>query len=1101
VPPILRKFIGQRDRCMKPTTDQRAASLLLWIFAISAMGQLALHYGASHALEEVHRLVGVPNRLHTVSGLLMGVRDDLLSSSLLAILGLALGLLEFKALSRRLNKRQLTALAASESELFARSTVDALTSQIAILDHRGTVLAANRMWRDFGERVDIQNAPLYRTLEGSNYLVDCDLLAGRGCIQATAIGNAIRAVTGARQEVAMTEYWAVPSPSANGIIPEAVWFMVTVTRFPGEGPLRVVVAHEDITPRKKAEADLHRAAEAAEAANRAKSDFLANMSHEIRTPMTAILGYADMLQESAQTPAERNKAVQTIRRNGEHLLGIINDILDVSKIEADHMTTERVPCDIRQILADVVSLVGTRAFEKKLDFRVIVDGRIPVSIQTDPLRLKQILVNLVGNAIKFTRKGHVLIRASCEDSLQGGTMRFDICDTGIGMTEEQQSKVFAAFTQADGSTSRRFGGTGLGLTISKRLAILLGGDIHVRSIAGKGSTFSASIDAGPLAGIEMISELPEDLDSGIAMSERMAELSLNGRILLVEDGIDNQELLSTHLRQAGAEVAIAGNGRVAVDMASGSKPTEQFDLILMDMQMPELDGYEATRELRKLGNTRPIIALTAHAIADERPKCIAAGCTDFLGKPITRDQLISAVARYLPTQPSTQKPVAKPVAPSAASERVTIDSNHSAKKLRSSYGDNPKMEQVLTRFVARLPDRVTQIQKMLVDEDLDAIKQAAHQLKGAAGGYGFAELTDAAGRVEARIKTHDAFDAITQEVQSLLSLITQVEGYSTGGPGKHTQRVLMIDDDISIHELIRASLTGDPVEVDSVYDGRTAMAQALVVKPDLILLDLELSSTHGFDVCRQLKSDPSIAAVPVIFITSTAGTAEKIQGLSLGAIDYITKPFDPGEARARILAALRVKQLQDQLARNANVDVLTGVGNRRYFDQRAATELSRSRRQSQPLACVMLDLDHFKSINDTHGHPFGDEVLRRMGQLLTETVRTEDIACRYGGEEFVILAPGLERHAAVALAERLRLAVEGLQMLHEGNQVNLTCSFGVAEVDSGMHASADLVHRADMALYEAKRGGRNRVVSLPPREDPAAHPGLAESSAAPTRAA
>jgi diguanylate cyclase (GGDEF)-like protein len=1086
---------------MKPTTDQRAASLLLWIFAICAMGQLALHYGASRALEDVQRLIGQPVHLQTASRLLVAVRGDLLTSTLLAVLGLALGLLEFNALSRRLNKRRLTALAASESELFARATVDALTSHIAILDHRGTVLAANRIWREFGDRQDIQNARLYRTLEGSNYLVDCDLLAGRGCIQATAVGNAIRAVTGARQEAATTEYWAVVEPAADGAIPEPVWFVVTVTRFPGDGPLRVVVAHEDITPRKKAEADLHRAAEAAEAANRAKSDFLANMSHEIRTPMTAILGYADMLQDTTQTPAERNKSVQTIRRNGEHLLGIINDILDVSKIEADHMTTERVPCDIRQILADVVSLVGTRAFEKKLDFRVIVDGRIPVCIQTDPLRLKQILVNLVGNAIKFTRKGQVLIRVSCEDLLQGGTMRFDICDTGIGMTEEQQSKVFAAFTQADGSTSRRFGGTGLGLTISKRLAVLLGGDIHVRSIAGKGSTFSASIDAGPLAGVEMISELPEDLDSGIATIERATEISLNGRILLVEDGVDNQELLSTHLRQAGADVVIAANGRVAVDLASAPAPAEQFDLILMDMQMPELDGYEATRALRRLGFSKPIVALTAHAIADERPKCIAAGCTDFLGKPITRDQLVAAVARFLPHETVASKPVAKPmVQPHAATESSAPAGKHSAKKLRSTLAGNAKMEEVITRFVSRLPERVSQIQKLLVEEDLDAIKQAAHQLKGAAGGYGFAELTDAAGRVEARIKTHDAFDAITQEVQSLIGLITQIEGYSTAGPSKHTQRVLMIDDDISIHDLIRVSLTGDPVEVHSVFDGTAALSQAVAVKPDLILLDLELSSVHGFDVCRQLKSDPTIAAVPVIFITSTGGTAEKIQGLSLGAIDYITKPFDTGEARARILAALRVKQLQDQLARNANVDVLTGVGNRRYFDQRAATELSRSRRQNQPLSCLMLDLDHFKSINDTHGHPFGDEVLRRMGQLLTDTCRTEDIACRYGGEEFVILTPGMERHAATALAERLRRAVESLDMQSGGNKVYLTCSFGIAEVDTGMHASADLVHRADMALYEAKRAGRNRVVCLPPREDSAEVADMAEPIA-PTRAA
>ena len=378
------------------------------------------------------------------------------------------------------------------------------------------------------------------------------------------------------------------------------------------------------------------------------------------------------------------------------------------------------------------------------------------------------------------------------------------------------------------------------------------------------------------------------------------------------------------------------------------------------------------------------------------------------------------------------------------------------------------------------------MQKLLDDEDFESLKQVAHQLKGAAGGYGFTPLTDAAGRVEARIKTHDAFDAITGEVQSLIALIAQVEGYANADPTQAKQRVLLIDDDSSIHDLIRVSLSSDPVELHSAYDGTSALSLAGSLKPDLILLDLELSSTHGFDVCRQLKSDPAIAQIPLIFITSTGGIAEKIKGLNLGAVDYVTKPFDQGEARARILSALRAKQLQDQLARNANVDGLTGVGNRRYFDQRAATELSRSRRHHQPLACVMLDLDHFKTLNDTHGHPFGDEVLRRMGQLLTETCRTEDVVCRYGGEEFVVLTPGLDRKAASGLAERLRRAIAAIELQAGGTSVKLTCSFGVAEVDVSTQSSADLVRRADKALYEAKRGGRNRVVCLVARKAAAA---------------
>ncbi len=1060
---------------MKQTTDQRAVALLLWIFAILAIGQLTLHHSATETVDHVTVLTARHLSAPVLRRELESVRGDLTTSSLLSVMGLALGLLGFNTLSRRLSRRRLSALEANESKLFARATVDALTSHIAILDDSGTVLAANRTWRDFGARADIPSGPLFRTAEGKNYLVDCDLMAGQGHPQATAVGNAIRAVTGSRQTEATAEYCVTPAASAAITVSEPLWFQVGVTRFPGEGPLRVVIAHEEITARKKAEADLHRAADAAEAANQAKSVFLANMSHEIRTPMTAILGYADLLLDATQTATDHRKCSQTIRRNGEHLLGIINDILDVSKIEADRMTAERVPCFTRQILADVALLTRPRAAQKELEFKIVVDGRIPARIQTDPLRLKQILVNLVGNAIKFTKKGHILIRVSCEDSLPNGAIHFDVCDTGIGMTEEQAARIFEPFTQADGSTSRRFGGTGLGLTISKRLATLLGGDIHVRSQAGEGSTFSVWVDAGPLGDAEMIDTLP-DLDAEDLESKPTVEVRLTGRILLAEDGIDNQELLSMHLRRAGAEVVVASNGRIAVQVASAPAPAGKFDLVLMDMQMPELDGYEATRELRAMGFKPPIVALTAHASPEERPRCLAAGCTDFLGKPITREQLLALAARYLPRIPGlsaeAQIPKATPKNASAPSLK------QGAARLRSTHAANPKMVEIIGRFVSRLPERVGQMQKHLEDEDFESLKQVAHQLKGAAGGYGFTPLTDAAGRVEARIKTHDAFDAITAEVQSLISLIAQVEGYSSSDPTQAKQRVLLIDDDTSIHDLIRVSLSSDPVDLHSAYDGASALSVAGSLQPDLILLDLELSSTHGFDVCRQLKADPAIAQVPLIFITSTGGTADKIKGLDLGAVDYVTKPFDPGEVRARILAALRVKLLQDQLARNANVDVLTGVGNRRYFDQRAATELSRSRRHHQPLACVMLDLDHFKSLNDTHGHPFGDEVLRRLGQLLTETCRTEDVACRYGGEEFVILTPGLDRKAASGLAERLRRAIAAIELQAGGVSVKITCSLGVAEVDASTQSSADLVRRADKALYEAKRGGRNRVVCL-----------------------
>jgi diguanylate cyclase (GGDEF)-like protein len=1096
----------------KRTYDQRAVTLFLWVFGVVALGQLALHRLSAQRIDDHVARVESPAAIaHTAEqrradarrALLADVRSDMTCASLITTVGLLLTVLGQRVVSHRLIGRLERERASIESASFARSIVDALPTHIAIIDRAGMVLAVNRSWREFAGGGGGGGAScVQRSAEGQNYLIACDEAVARGAPEAAAIGGAIRIVLAGHAPPAPFEY-----PCNRPGLRDPQWFAVTVTPFPadGDGPPRVVVAHEDITARKRAEEAMQRARDAAEGANQAKSNFLANMSHEIRTPMTAILGYADMLLDARQSPDERTKCIQTIRRNGEHLIGIINDILDISKIEADRMSAQRIDCDTRQVLADVVALTRARAVQKKLEFKVIADGRIPARINTDPLRLKQILTNLIGNAIKFTRRGHVLLRVSCEESLSSARVQFDICDTGIGMNEEQIARLFQPFTQADGSTTRRFGGTGLGLTISKRLAALLGGDISVRSTPGSGSTFSIWIDAGPVGqGVVMLESL-DDLDAAAttepaAPRVAAADVALAGRILLAEDGEDNQELLSVHLRRAGAEIVIACNGREAVDAVA--RPASAFDLVLMDMQMPELDGYEATRELRRQGYAKPIVALTAHATAEERPRCLAAGCTDFLSKPVTREELLEMAGRYLPRPPATQRPpAAASAAPAAASTAAAVPPKSvstspvgGAERLRSSHAANPKMREIIGKFVGRLPDRVSELERLLAAEDLEALRQAAHQLKGAAGGYGFGAITDAAARLEARIKTHDAFDSITAEVHELIALIARVEGYDAADdpddPDGGRRRILLIDDDPAIHDLIRVSLASDPVQLHPAFDGAAALQLAASIKPDLILLDLELSSSHGFDVCRQLKQDASIASIPLIFITSASGTAEKIKGLNLGAVDYVTKPFDPGEVRARILAALRNKQLQDQLARNANVDVLTGAGNRRYFDQRAATELSRARRHGTPLSCVMLDIDHFKRINDTHGHPFGDEVLRRLGQLLTDTCRSEDIVCRYGGEEFVILAPGLRRDAAAALAERLRRAVAALELraAAASDVVKITCSFGVAEVTPQTSSSAELVRDADKALYDAKHSGRNRVVCLEPAPVAAAAP-------------
>ncbi len=405
----------------------------------------------------------------------------------------------------------------------------------------------------------------------------------------------------------------------------------------------------DITERQKTELELRDSRERAIAADRSKSEFLANMSHEIRTPMTAILGFNDILLDSLTEPEDID-AARTVKENGEYLIKLINDILDLSKIESGKLDIERMDCSPQAIIAEVASLMGMRARSKNVSLEVRYDGPIPDSIQSDPTRLRQILINLVGNAIKFTETGKVqIVTRLLNGSGEKLDLQFDVIDTGIGIPKDCIEKIFQPFTQADGSTTRKFGGTGLGLTITKRLATLLGGEISVSSTVGRGSTFSVRVSTGRLDNPQLVhNAVKAAIESMDAKPADHTDIPLrNCRILLAEDGPDNQRLIAFFVRKAGAEVTLAENGQIAFDLATAASwEGRPFDAILMDMQMPVLDGYEATRQLRNDGYSRPILALTAHAMASDRQKCLDAGCDDFLTKPVDRKKLVEITASY-----------------------------------------------------------------------------------------------------------------------------------------------------------------------------------------------------------------------------------------------------------------------------------------------------------------------------------------------------------------------------------------------------------------------------------------------------------------------
>ena len=383
-----------------------------------------------------------------------------------------------------------------------------------------------------------------------------------------------------------------------------------------------------------------------ERANRAKSQFLAHMSHEVRTPMTTILSVAALSRADDCTDAERQRYIEMIAASGEHLMTVIGDILDVSKIEAGKTYVQRAPCSPIDLLREVRLILEGRAVEKGIELRVDVRAPVPETIETDVLRLRQILINLIGNALKFTDEGHVAVSMFLLPERAGRRLvAFEVRDTGIGIAAEDLAKVFESFAQVDSLMSRRYGGTGLGLSISRALARLLGGDVTCESQLGAGSTFRVTIDPGSLDDVRLVE--PDALDTpGTAVRETKAAMpALPCRVLLVEDVRINRRLVGALMKRAGIDVEEAENGRVALEM--GLQALEQdrpYDVILMDIQMPEMDGYEATRRLRAGGYTAGIVALTAHAFEGERERCFEAGCDGFLTKPIDKALLFETLA-------------------------------------------------------------------------------------------------------------------------------------------------------------------------------------------------------------------------------------------------------------------------------------------------------------------------------------------------------------------------------------------------------------------------------------------------------------------------
>jgi|GEM_PF-7028546 len=506
--------------------------------------------------------------------------------------------------------------------------------------------------------------------------------------------------------------------------------------------------------------ELSKALEQAEQANRAKSSFLANMSHEIRTPLTAILGFTEQLIEMSRGREKTLGWLHIIRRNGSHLLQVINDILDLSKIEAGKLEIEILKCNPLAIAEEIKELMAPTALQKNLDLSVHCDSAVPETVCTDPTRLRQILTNLVGNSMKFTDEGSVRIELAMTPYHE---LQIEVIDTGSGMSKDQVKRVFDAFSQADASTTRRFGGTGLGLTICRKLAQAMGGDLTVQSEVGNGTRMTVTL-------VAQRCEFDEESKSrAIApRANRVENQSLDVlkglRVLVAEDGPDNQKLIEVILKKVGIELSIVENGQLAVEAAlRADKDGNPFDVVLMDMQMPVMDGYEATSKLREEGFDRPVIALTANAMSTDRQKCIDAGCDDFAKKPINRMKLMETLMTYMP-DPNESVSETRDQTP--------------ASPLYSEFADDPDMLDLVQDFVGKLPTRLADIQEALAADNMETLGRLAHQLKGSAGGYGFGPITDVAAELETVVREEADPHSINRTVKELIELCNRATAAS-----------------------------------------------------------------------------------------------------------------------------------------------------------------------------------------------------------------------------------------------------------------------------------------------------------------------------------